>query len=505
MPLTPCLPSLHAPHPLPPLPPCPSTPFLPFLPCLPGAFPYAKLVLRNFLSHYLRGRTGLVFYRGLELAQLARALTLIAQYARFTGDGDLPLAHFDKIQGIVDLLRKRRKRALALSPADAAFGTPVGNDEADLFRMTVLPSHPRTELPFFSIAAEMWRGLVDLGSVWLEIGASAGRDDVTAAGKSMVEVEAPALLSDLLRSLNRSVVSTGDPAAPRCWPYVAGAGACDSVPGAASDRDSEPWRTYPEMMWAAAVPTGIVNDVLAYNQHHSKMMRVGLPSGSGSSCCGNQLQTFTSHGWGYGLLRNDLPRELTLALFASSAHAQTRGTWTAPEEADITGSGMPYCPPSQLAMPLFLKWAYVFDHPDDNSIWLGRGAPRSLTFGNISVYNVPTRHGRIGYQLRCTAAGTTCSANISIPSAWALQDARGMGARGMGSHGTVGNALAWQAPTGGLYLRVRPQALALVGATLGGVTPLTVDSKRHCVWFDHALLVRNGSSLEDVRLSFNRA
>eukprot|EP00966_Prymnesium_polylepis_P028565 661461-Prymnesium_polylepis.1 len=43
-----------------------------------GAFPYAKLVLHNFLEHYLRGRTGLVFYRGLELAQSARALTLIA-------------------------------------------------------------------------------------------------------------------------------------------------------------------------------------------------------------------------------------------------------------------------------------------------------------------------------------------------------------------------------------------------------------------------------------------
>ena len=49
-------------------------------------------MLSNFLQFYLRGRSGLVFYRGLELAQSARSLTLIAQYARFTGDTALPLA-----------------------------------------------------------------------------------------------------------------------------------------------------------------------------------------------------------------------------------------------------------------------------------------------------------------------------------------------------------------------------------------------------------------------------
>lgn len=214
--------------------------------------------------------------------------------------------------------------------------------------MTVLPSHPRTELPFISIAAEFWRGLVELGGVWVDAGGSAVRPDVAAAGKEMVEEEAPALLQDLLRALNRSVVSTGEPESPRCWPYVAGVASCDSVPDAPSVRDSEPWRTYSEAWWSAALPTSMVDDMLAYNRRHSKMMRLGLPSGDGSGCCGNQLMSFTSHGWGYGLLRNDEVSAHVLALFASSAHAQTRGTWTAPEEADITGGGMPYCPPSQV-------------------------------------------------------------------------------------------------------------------------------------------------------------
>ena len=96
-----------------------------------GAFPYARLVLRNFLKHYLRGRTGLVYYRGLELAQSARSLSLIAQYARFTNDTSLLLEHYDQIMGIVGLLRKRRAKALKLPSSDPAFGLPIGNDEAE--------------------------------------------------------------------------------------------------------------------------------------------------------------------------------------------------------------------------------------------------------------------------------------------------------------------------------------------------------------------------------------
>ena len=51
-------------------------------------------------------------------------------------------------------------------------GMPIGHDEADLF-VTWSQENPSgnhtTELPFFSIAAEYWRGLEDLGTAWEEI------------------------------------------------------------------------------------------------------------------------------------------------------------------------------------------------------------------------------------------------------------------------------------------------------------------------------------------------
>jgi|EP01044_Picomonas_judraskeda_P005929 hypothetical protein len=62
---------------------------------------------------------------------------------------------------------------------------PIGHDEADLF-VTWAAENPSgnhtTELPFYSIAAEFWRGQVDLGSVWVEIGDA---PSVHTLGKSL--------------------------------------------------------------------------------------------------------------------------------------------------------------------------------------------------------------------------------------------------------------------------------------------------------------------------------
>ena len=106
---------------------------------------------------------------------------------------------------------------------------------------------------------------------------------------------------------------------------------------------------------------------------------------------------------------------------------------------------------------------------------------------------------RLEILLRVAGPAELRTANISIPAAWAL-------GRRAGSHGAGAGAVAWQAPSGGLYLRVRPPAHALAGATLEGETLLAVDRRRHLVWFERALLVREEPSraLEDIRLSFTR-
>ena len=58
----------------------------------------------------------------------------------------------------------------------------------------------KTELPFISINAEMWRGFRDLGEALSTIGKQSGRQDMSALGAKL-SAEAPAVLSDLHASM----------------------------------------------------------------------------------------------------------------------------------------------------------------------------------------------------------------------------------------------------------------------------------------------------------------
>jgi hypothetical protein len=53
---------------------------------------YAQGLLENYLRYYLKER-GTIAYRGLEMAQSGRMLTLFAQYWRYTGDSQTLLRY----------------------------------------------------------------------------------------------------------------------------------------------------------------------------------------------------------------------------------------------------------------------------------------------------------------------------------------------------------------------------------------------------------------------------
>lgn len=167
-----------------------------------GLFDYARGVLDNWLTYFIKDR-GFVLYRGLEMSQHGRMLTNIAQYYAYTQDGQLLLKHLDKIKGIVWMLRQRRASALATWPTnDSRYGMPTGNDEADLFWTTVGHRTNATELPFISIAAEMWRGFRDCGEVLSIIGTNSTSPNTEAAalGRAML-VEADEILPQLRASM----------------------------------------------------------------------------------------------------------------------------------------------------------------------------------------------------------------------------------------------------------------------------------------------------------------
>lgn len=71
--------------------------------------------------------------RGPEMPMHGRQLTVFALYWSLTGDPEgLLLSHFDRIQGLVAVLRRIRAKSLSLPKEHPAYGMPAGNDEADL-------------------------------------------------------------------------------------------------------------------------------------------------------------------------------------------------------------------------------------------------------------------------------------------------------------------------------------------------------------------------------------
>ena len=102
-----------------------------------------------------------------------------------------------------------------------------------------------------------------------------------------------------------------------CWPYVAGAQLCGELREVRTHNSGQYQRGLPESMYSGFVAKQVVVDELAC---------VGAARGSKSGCSGILKlgtlngQTFTSHGWGFGLLQHDLLPQFLLNMFSFSAH-----------------------------------------------------------------------------------------------------------------------------------------------------------------------------------------
>ena len=393
-----------------------------------GLEAYTKCVLETQLSYFMK-RNGFVLYRGLEMPEQGRSLAVIAMYYRYTQDSGTLLKHLDKITGIVWMLRQRIESARAAWPntTDSRHGMPTGDDEADL----VWAHTNRTELPFLSIASEAWRGLRDIGAVLEEIAAAAHNASL-AKTATAISAMAPPLLAQLRKTMAQDAfhptTTTGDRLnQPRCFPYVAGVPECGMLSGAVapSNRDSEPWRTYSELFYSGALKPAVTAEILAWHQTQQgsgvkgSRLKLGVLSGCGGDVhCGDSLETFTIHGFAYGLLLAELIEEYLLQFLALSAHAYTRGTWIAPESTSIdrSGSSASFATPAGVTAPILLKWLHVFDDPTEDVLWLGKAIPRVwLSEGEtVDVRNAPSSYGRVSYSIHATTS-SSFAINVTLP------------------------------------------------------------------------------------------
>jgi len=445
-----------------------------------GAMAYAKGVIDNAFLHYVRD-DGTLFHHGEELPQSARMLTVLAAYHGYAGGADAAfmLTHFNRAKALAGLLVARRALTLNLSAADPRHGIPLGGCEAaEYFKARNLDPDWLLEAPprhYYASAAEAYRGFAEIGAVWQDIGDSSGRADVAAHGAELLKL-APLLYHDLHASLNRTVESTGDPKAPRRWPFVAPAPA--SVGGRHGPMQTchelgtcmqaaAPYKAYPEMMWSGALTKQQVDDTYSFMAQNRSLV-LGVPGWNAS------LSLRAPFGLAYGLLQHDFVERFLLHFFAVSAHGSTRGTLTPPQSSNLANRDEPtvtYAATGVHAVPAYLKWMLVFEEPETKTLWLGKAVPRDwLAPGEapVKVEHATTRYGRLSFSLAVDAAADgsySVKANISLPST--------------------------AKPAGGLRLRVRAPAEhrgKMSGVTVGGKAWPSFDAAAETVDFSAAQL-----------------
>lgn len=375
-----------------------------------GLFDLAGQYLDNYFTFFVRD-DGSILYRGPETGQLARMLTVVAQYANYTRDARLLLKHRSRIDAVTRLLLDLRGKALALPPDDPAYGMIAGWSEAD---SCLDPDPPRYMQPYLSNSTETERGFRDLGAVWERIGRAKRRPELAAWGLRLRE-EASAIANNLQNAIARSMLTNTQ---PPCLPAIAGVTEPFDVALKADKLDPQfrSYRAYAEMLHSGNLTRDQVNSIVQYRAAHRDTI-LGIPTCYGYNT--HEMAGFLSYGHAYGLLQHDFVREYLLTLYSLAAHHYTRGTWTAPEtrRLDPKEFAAPYCTPAQMTAPLLIRWMLVFEDPASETLWLAKGTPRDwLEDGkDMSVFDAPTRWGRLGFAIHSHLRKGNITASMDLP------------------------------------------------------------------------------------------
>lgn len=357
-----------------------------------GLIDRAGQYIDNYLGEFVRD-DGVILYRGPETGQFGRMLTVMAQYITAGGDAGLLIKHRTRIDAITNMLLGLRAKALKLPKDDPAYGMLSGWSEAD----AVLESDPQRYMqPYFSNSTEAVRGFRDLGRVWEKAGRARGDAELAAWGQRLIN-EASALRADLQTSISRSIlVSDGKP----MLPVIAGAKEPFHVV-LERDRSDPQWRAYRsnmEMLHSGNLTREQVAMIVDYRAAHHDVV-LGMPMAYGYNT--GEMAGFLSYGHGYGLIQIDRIRDALLMTYSDMAHQYTRGMWLAPETrrplADDFASA--WCGPSQLVASLMTRWLLVFEDPEAEVLWLGKGMPRAwLENEKVTIIDdIATRWGRISF------------------------------------------------------------------------------------------------------------
>ena len=374
-----------------------------------GHLEVAERYLDEYFTDFVRP-DGSLRYRGPEIGQYGRMLTVIARLYDLSRDGSLLVRHRQKIGAIAEVLLSRREQALLKPGDDPGFGLIAGRHEADISFCTPTLSTHDYEQPYFSNSTEAWRGLRDLGRAWRRLGLEHGDVGLVAQGERLT-MEAEALDRDLKCAIGRSWV---DRNGTRTLPLFAGSRKLHlDAPYRSCPEAFDENRVWSEMLYSGTLDRDTVEAILGAAATHGD---------STLGIFGNRklVVAFTACGEAHGMIQHDLIREFLLLYYAHAFHLHTRGTWTAFECVDMDrdrAEHLPYCAPAQLTIPILTKWMLVFEDPVTFHVWLAKAVPRRwLKSGaRVRVAASPTRWGPVSYEIRSGPEPRRLEATVDLP------------------------------------------------------------------------------------------
>jgi hypothetical protein len=378
-----------------------------------GLLNLAGRYLQNYLDRFVREK-GELLYRGPEIGQYGRMLSVFAHYLNAGGDSNILIANRQKVEGIATLLLALRADAMNLPKSDPAFGLLVGWSEAD---SCLLPDPIHYMQPYFSNSAQAVRGFEDFGNAWHVLAQKRDDPDMERFALKLLH-EAGALKEDLDVSISRSTL------------IVAGHAAIPAIPGSpllpdeaiARDQWDPQWqyfRVYMEMLESGILTDEQVRLVQGYLQLHHGLV-LGLPA----SFDRGQYQSygFLSTGYANALIETDQIPEALLMLYSEMAHQYTRGTWIAQEERDPLSAGfrgpwMGYSVAAQLTVATLVRWLLVYEDSRSPTLWLAKGTPTAWLHDgeSLTVSDALTRWGRVSFSIISHVRKREVFAQVTFP------------------------------------------------------------------------------------------
>jgi len=345
-----------------------------------GLHDQAKQRLGYYLTKFIKD-DGSIDYYGPAIAEYGQFLSIFAKCVRQTGDEEW----FAKHRAAIDRVCKWILRARAASKEKHTEDTPVrgliwGSPEADT----------RKDRDFyFSGDCWCWRGLLELGSLFSQLGKQRRDGELSARGASLLR-ECEAYRQDILEAAEQSVLRAE--AIPFLPPIV---GQKHTFKTMTQDRLAS-YTNY--RYWLEALSAQCLGDT------YDKMMidyRVAYGGELlGMTRFGDHLDDWPFWHYASAILQYDRVREFLLGYYGHLAHHQTRGTFTAYEQVPIRGYGCrdyyaDYCVPSQLTVPLMTRWMLVHEERDRDVLWLCRATPRAWIASGLRFSGASTRWGRV--------------------------------------------------------------------------------------------------------------